>query len=84
MASRRVAKSAVDWARLQKVLPQSQQSIYTNLLSKSYQYTLKIASLPENLPKIDFAAYKSQLANPALVEARKRLCCLSSPSAKRY
>jgi hypothetical protein len=41
MASRRVAKSTVDWARLQKLLPADQQQIYTNLLSKSYQQTLK-------------------------------------------
>jgi hypothetical protein len=37
----RIAKSTVDMAKLQKLLPQSQQNIYTNLLSKSYQYTLK-------------------------------------------
>lgn len=39
MAARRVSKSTVDWARLQKVLPQGQQNIYSNLLAKNYQYT---------------------------------------------
>jgi hypothetical protein len=28
----------------------------------------RVASLPENLPKIDFEAYKKQLANPAAIE----------------
>lgn len=28
----------------------------------------RIANLPENLPKIDFAAYRRQLANPAVIE----------------
>ena len=41
MASKRIAKGSVDYAKLQKLLPPSQQNIYTNLLSKSYQYTLK-------------------------------------------
>lgn len=41
MATKRIAKSTVDWAKLQRLLPQSQQTIYNNLLSKSYQYTLK-------------------------------------------
>ncbi|RNA44878.1 ATP synthase subunit mitochondrial [Brachionus plicatilis] len=68
MAARRVSKSSVDWAKLQKVLPQGQQSIYSNLLAKNYQYTSVIASLPDNLPKIDFESYRKQLANPSAID----------------
>jgi len=28
----------------------------------------RVASLPENLPKIDFDSYKRQLNNPAVIE----------------
>ncbi|CAF1089195.1 unnamed protein product [Brachionus calyciflorus] len=68
MAARRLSKSTIDWTKLQKALPQDQQVIYNNLLAKSYQYTSRIASLPENLPKIDFEAYRKQLANPSAIE----------------
>jgi len=39
--SKRLAKATVDFAKLQKILPQDQQAIANNLLGKSYQYTLK-------------------------------------------
>lgn len=91
MASKRLSKTSVDWAKFQKLLPQDQQHIYSNLLAKSYQYTLKltfsffvpsksqlaqnlfmlyfrVASLPENLPKIDFESYRKQLPNPSAIE----------------
>ena len=33
---------------------------------------LRLASLPENLPKIDFEAYKKQLPNPAAIAALEK------------
>lgn len=41
MASKRITKTAIDWSKLQKLLPQENQQIYTNLLAKNYQYSLK-------------------------------------------
>jgi hypothetical protein len=41
MASKRIAKTSVDWNKLQRLLPSEHQAIYTNLLAKNYQYTLK-------------------------------------------
>lgn len=43
MAAKRVFKTSIEWQRLQKLLPQDQQSIYTNLLAKNYQYSMKYA-----------------------------------------
>jgi hypothetical protein len=45
MAARRVAKTSVEWAKLQKLLPQDQQNIYNNLLAKNFQFTSKYAFL---------------------------------------
>ena len=41
MASKRIAKTAVDWAKMQSLLPAEHQAVYTNLIAKSYQYTQK-------------------------------------------
>jgi len=68
MASKRVVKTSIEWQKLQKLLPNEQQAVYSNLLAKNYQYSSKVASLPENLPKIDFDAYKKQLPNPSAIE----------------
>ena len=68
MASKRIAKTSVEWAKLQKLLPQEQHHVYNNLLAKNFQFTSKVASLPENLPKIDFESYRKQLGNPSVID----------------
>ena len=38
------------------------------LLQPRIRLVNRVASLPENLPKIDFEAYKKQLANPSAID----------------
>lgn len=70
--AKRIAKTSIEWSKLQNLLPKDQQHVYTSLLSKNTQYSLKLASLPANLPKIDFEAYKKQLPNPTAIAALEK------------
>jgi hypothetical protein len=38
MASKRISKSAIDWKRFQKLVPQDQQPQFSQLLGKNFQY----------------------------------------------
>lgn len=77
MASKRLAKSTIDWAHFQKIVPPSQATNLNSFMSRSYQYVSKVQSLPDGLPKIDFSAYKAQLSNKALVEKFEKAVGLS-------
>lgn len=72
MSAKRIASTSIEWSRLQSLLPKSQSGIYSSLLTKNTQYLLKLASLPSDLPKIDFDSYKKQLANPAAIAALEK------------
>merc|ERR1712127_137975 len=72
MAARRVTKTSVDWAKMQSLLPAEQQGIYSALIAKNFAYTVKVAALPESLPKIDFAGYRKQLVNPSAIDALEK------------
>ncbi|KAK4297149.1 hypothetical protein Pmani_030409 [Petrolisthes manimaculis] len=68
MASKRVAASAVDWAALAARVPQSQKGMFNAFKGKSDAYLRRVLTAPENLPKIDFNAYKARIAVPGMVE----------------
>jgi F-type H+-transporting ATPase subunit d len=68
MAAKRIASSAVDWARFAAVCPKNQMEIYRVMKAKHDGFMAKAYLLPDSLPKIDFAAYKSRLPNPAMAD----------------
>merc|ERR1712002_375981 len=68
MAAKRIAASAVDWGRFAAVCPKNQMEIYRTLKAKHDGFMAKAYLLPDSLPKIDFAAYKSRLPNPAMAD----------------
>ncbi|KAK2176860.1 hypothetical protein NP493_625g01065 [Ridgeia piscesae] len=68
MASKRVAKSAVDWASFAQRVPPSQTEIFRAFKAKSESFVSRIHQFPEELPKIDWAMYKSKIAMPGIVD----------------
>jgi len=67
MATRRLAKSAVDWAALAERVPPNQKDAYRAFKAKSDLFISKVHRHPENLPVIDFSFYSSRLTNKAVV-----------------
>jgi len=68
MASKRIATSAVDWIKFAEMVPKNQRDAFRAFKAKSDSLVARVHRNPEALPAIDFAAYKSRLANPALVD----------------
>jgi len=69
MASRRVAKSTLDWAAFAERVPKNQIDAYRAFKTKSDLFVSNVHKHPESLPAIDWSAYKSRIAMPGLVEA---------------
>ncbi|XP_068208726.1 ATP synthase subunit d, mitochondrial-like [Palaemon carinicauda] len=68
MAAKRVAASAIDWAAFAARVPEGQKAMFNTFKAKSDGYLRKVLTLPEAAPPIDFAAYKSRIAIPGMVE----------------
>jgi len=68
MASKRIANSSIDWLRASKVCPKEQLDILRATQAKHSSFMNKVHSLPESLPKIDFAAYMGRTDDPTMVE----------------
>lgn len=67
MASK-VAKVSVDWSKLASRMS-AQDATKLNKLKAQFDATaVKVSSLPESLPAIDWSFYKAHAANPKLVE----------------
>ncbi|CAI9728955.1 mitochondrial ATP synthase subunit d precursor [Octopus vulgaris] len=80
MASRRVAKTIVDWAAFAERVPPAERDIFRAFKAKSTNFLTKVHQYPEALPAIDFAQYKKLLPNPAIVDAfEKNYKALSVP-----
>ena len=62
MAARRVTATSVDWAKFAEKIPAAQKPAFNALKNKTDAHIRKVASLPESLPKIDFANYKAKIA----------------------
>ncbi|KAH8036508.1 hypothetical protein HPB51_000773 [Rhipicephalus microplus] len=85
MAARRIAKSSVDWAAFAERIPSNQKQSFQAFKAKSDGYLRRVLSMPENPPPIDFAMYRSRLANPALVEKfEKSYKAFSVPFPKEH
>ncbi|ODN01728.1 ATP synthase subunit d, mitochondrial [Orchesella cincta] len=68
MAARRIAQSAINWTALAERVPESQRPFFIALKAKSDNYLSEYWQI-QKPPKIDFAAYKSKIAIPGLVES---------------
>jgi len=68
MAAKRIANSSIDWVRASKVCPKAQLDILRATQAKHASFMNKVHSLPESLPKIDFAAYMGKTDDPTMVE----------------
>ncbi|XP_054831142.1 ATP synthase subunit d, mitochondrial [Eublepharis macularius] len=68
MAGRRAALKAIDWAAFAERVPPNQKSMFNALKTRSDAISAKFASLPESPPAIDWAFYRTAIANTAIVD----------------
>ncbi|KHJ49166.1 hypothetical protein D918_00284 [Trichuris suis] len=62
MAARRLARSAIDWAKYSKMVMEHDRQQFETFRSLCQQPLLSISSLPEKLPDIDWNYYKEKVA----------------------
>jgi hypothetical protein len=62
-AAKRVARTAVDWSKFSQHVPEAERGAFNLLKGRSNKYLGQLAVLPEELPTIDFAAYKNAVPN---------------------
>nr|CAD7413413.1 unnamed protein product [Timema cristinae]CAD7434351.1 unnamed protein product [Timema monikensis] len=68
MAARRIKGSSINWTALAERVPENQRPQFTNFKVKSDSYLRRVLASPEEPPKIDWAAYKSRVGVPGMVE----------------
>ncbi|KAH3862189.1 ATP synthase subunit d, mitochondrial-like [Dreissena polymorpha] len=80
MAARRAAKQAINWVALENRVPEAQKDAFRVFRTHYDKYALKVSELPNELPQIDFEAYKSKITNKAmLAEFEKMYSALKIP-----
>jgi len=72
MASKRIAAHTVNWSVFGSRIPQNQVAQFNAFKSKSDGYVVKVASLPESIPQINWAQYEGRVAVPGLVDNFKK------------
>ncbi|XP_065579818.1 ATP synthase subunit d, mitochondrial-like [Artemia franciscana] len=72
MASKRIARSSIDWAKMAESVPESQKAMYNQFKAKSDGYIRKALSYPEQPSPINWEHYRKSLTNPAMVDAFKK------------
>ncbi|XP_034960314.1 ATP synthase subunit d, mitochondrial [Zootoca vivipara] len=68
MAARRFTLKAVDWMAFAERVPPNQKPMFNALKTRSDALAAKLASLPENPPAIDWAFYKTTIAEKGMVD----------------
>jgi len=68
MAAKRVAMTTVDWAALGQKIQPAQKEAFNMLKMRADGHARRVVSLPDALPKIDFAAYRGKVTVPGMVE----------------
>lgn len=68
MASRAVAKAPIDWSKLTSKASAVERSKLNRLKSRVDGIAVKVNSLPDSLPKIDWSHYKAAASDPKIVE----------------
>jgi len=72
MSAKRIAAHTVNWSVFGPRVPKQEIAKYNAFKSKSDGYVVKVASLPESIPQINWAQYESKVAVPGLVENFKK------------
>ncbi|XP_033737680.1 ATP synthase subunit d, mitochondrial-like [Pecten maximus] len=72
MASKRLAKSVVNWKAFGERVSDANLPYFKKFKLLSDTYSGKVSQLPETLPKIDFAHYKSLGAPAAVVDSLEK------------
>jgi len=68
MSAKRVASTALDWGSLATRIPASNKAGFGGLKLKVDKYLKLVTALPESAPAIDFAAYRSKITVPGMVD----------------
>ncbi|EUB61581.1 ATP synthase subunit d, mitochondrial [Echinococcus granulosus] len=72
MASRRIARTAINWAELYQNCPKHQLEQFRDLKTKTDGLVSKISSLPEKLPEVNWEYYRKVVPVPGLVDKFKK------------
>ncbi|KAL5970480.1 ATP synthase subunit d mitochondrial [Taenia solium] len=72
MASRRIARTAINWTELYQHCPKHQLEQFRDLKAKTDGLVSKISSLPEKLPEVNWEYYQKVVSVPGLVENFKK------------
>jgi len=83
MATKRVAKSSVDWAKFASCVPKGSEANFQTLRSKVDAYARKVTALPAAAPALDWDHYQAKIAKPGLAaEFKKQYTALNIPYPK--
>lgn len=63
----RLSKSAVDWAKFAQKVPKDDITSFHAFKNLSERYVARVQSLPEQLPSLDFAGYKTRAGAKAAI-----------------
>lgn len=69
MASKRIAKSSVNWSALAERVPPHQKMNFIAFKSRADKYLRAVQANPEQSPKLDWSFYKNRIATPGLVDS---------------
>ncbi|VDM22024.1 unnamed protein product [Hydatigera taeniaeformis] len=72
MASRRAARTAINWTELYQHCPKHQLEQFRDLKTKTDGLVSRISSLPEKLPEINWEYYQKVVPVPGLVDKFKK------------
>ncbi|KAI1291894.1 ATP synthase subunit d, mitochondrial [Halotydeus destructor] len=68
MAAKRITKSAIEWSKFARLVPECDRANYTAFKARSDHYLMNVLSNPENPPTINFQEYKKTITNKAIVD----------------
>lgn len=66
--AKRIAGSSVNWAAIAERVPANQRIQFNAFKSRSDKYLRAVMANPESSPKIDWAAYKKNIAAASFVD----------------
>lgn len=74
MASKTIARVKCDWAKIAQHVSLPQDATKLNKLKAAFDANaVKVSSLPETLPQIEWAHYKAHASDPKLVEEIQKM-----------
>ncbi|CAH1398615.1 unnamed protein product [Nezara viridula] len=68
MSAKRIAGSAIDWAKIAERVPEAQKPSFLQFKTRSENYLRRVMVNPENPPKIDWTYYKAKVPVPGMVD----------------